>query len=292
MESSPTICVFRPRAWVARWYEAPRMIEMQLVLEQPELKLSLPAEEDSLPVVRQALRSLGETVGAEPESLEDAELAVTEACANVVEHAYPGACGAVEVRLCPSAAGIEVSVRDFGRGMPDASELADGDRGYGLALIEGIASRLDVRHDGGTELAMHFGLESDRSAPVAAAVAAGDPSERIMRRLVAVIAAQADLPTDRMVEALLVAELVARHGLEHLVQACLCIGIERTDGGFTLRVGPLEPGGARAVVAASGVPVVGLVIERLADMVSTETMPDGTEHLVLGFAAAQAETGP
>jgi serine/threonine-protein kinase RsbW len=277
--------VFASRAWVARWHEADRMIEMQLGLEQSELKLSLPAEEDSLPVVRQALRSLGETVGAQPESLEDAELAVTEACANVVEHAYPGACGAVEVTLCPSAAGIEVSVRDFGRGMPDASGFADGDRGYGLALIEGVASRFDVRHDGGTELAMHFGLESDGSAPVAGAVAAGDPSERILRRLVAVIAAQADLPTDRMVEALLVAELVARHGLAHLVGACLRIGIERTDGGFTLRVGPLEPGGARAVVAASGVPVVGLVIERLADTVSTETRPDGTEHLALGFVA-------
>jgi len=262
------------------------MIEMQLGLEQPELKLRLPAEDDSLPVVRQALRSLGETVGAEPEALEDAELAVTEACANAVEHAYPGARGAVEVTLCPSAVGIEVSVRDFGRGMPDASTPADRDRGYGLALIEGIASRFDVRHDGGTELAMAFELQSEGSAPVDAVVAGIDPSERILRRLVAVVAAQADLPTDRMVEALLVAELVARHGLEHLVEPCLCIGIERTDGGFTLRVGPLEPDGARAVVTASGVPVVGLVIERLADMVCTETMPDGAEHLVLGFAAA------
>ncbi len=261
------------------------MIEMQLGLEQPELKLSLPAEEDSLPVVRQALRSLGETVGAELEALEDAELAVTEACANVVEHAYPGAGGAVEVTLCPSAAGIEVSVRDFGRGMPDAAELADGDRGYGLALIEEIASRLDVRHDGGTELAMDFELDFAGRAPVDAAVAALDPSERILRRLVAVVAAQADMPIDRMVEALLVAELVARHGLEHLVDACLRIGIERANGGFTLRVGPLEHDGARAVVTASGVPVAGFVIERLADTVSTETMPDGTENLLVGFVA-------
>jgi len=264
------------------------MIEMQLALDQPELKLSLPAEDDSLPVVRQALRSLGETVGATPEALEDAELAVTEACANVVAHAYPGAGGAVEVTLCPSAAGIEVSVRDFGRGMPDASELANGERGYGLALIEGIASRFDVRHDGGTEIAMDFELHSGGPASVDGELAALDPSERILRRLVAVVAAQADMPTDRMVEALLVAELVARHGLEHLVDGCLRIGIERADGGFTLRVGPLERGGARAVVAASGVPVVGLVIERLADRVDFETAPDATEHLALGFYARPA----
>lgn len=260
---------------------------MQLRLEQPDLKLSLPAEDDSLPVVRQALRSLGEMVGAEPEALEDAELAVTEACANVIEHAYPGAGGGVEVTLCPGAGGIEVSVRDFGRGMPDASELADRASGYGLALIGGIASRLDVRHDdGGTELAMDFELQSSWGAPADAAVAGLDPSERILRRLVAVVAAQADMPTDRMAEALLVAELVARHGLDHLVEAWLRIGIERTGGGFTLRVGPLEPDGARAVVAASDVPVVGLVIERLADTVSTEAMPDGTEHLLLGFGAS------
>ena len=43
-----------------------------------------------------------------------------------------------------------------------------------------------------------------------------DPTERLLRRLVAVAAAQLDMPSDRVVEALLVAELVARNALRYL----------------------------------------------------------------------------
>lgn len=264
------------------------MIAVKLELADSVLRLNLPAEEGSLPVIRQALRSLGESVGAPIEDLEDAELAVTEACANVVEHAYPDGQGAVEVTLRPSEHGIEVSVRDRGRGMPPPGELGEEGRGYGLAMIEGIAHSFDVRTNGGTELAMDFALNSGPHRLPAAGIEqlGADPSERILRRLVAVVAGQADMPTDRMVEALLVAELVARHGLGRLVDDCLEIGLERATAGLRLRVGPLEAGGADAVVAASDVPVVGPVIARLADELKTERVDTG-EYLILGFSAAQ-----
>ncbi len=64
------------------------MIVIRIGIVRPDLHLTVPAEDDSLPVVRQVLRSLGETVDAEEAALEDAELAVTEAMANAVEHAY------------------------------------------------------------------------------------------------------------------------------------------------------------------------------------------------------------
>lgn len=262
------------------------MIAVELELVDSELRLNVPAEEGSLPVIRQALRSLGESVGAPTEDLEDAELAVTEACANAVEHAYPGGDGAVEVRLCPSERGIEVSVRDWGRGMPPPGELGEEGRGFGLAMIEGLAHTFDVRTNGGTELSMDFTLNSGPHPPGSVGGLGADPSERILRRLVAVVAAQADMPTDRMVEALLVAELVARHGLRHLVCDCLEIGLERAAGGLSLRVGPLEAGGADAVVAASDVPVVGPVIARLADRLEIERAgSDAAEYLVVGFFA-------
>ena len=65
------------------------------------MRLRVPASQDSLPLVRQALRSLGETVDADLDALEDAELAVTEAMANAVEHAYEGKAGEVRVTLDP-----------------------------------------------------------------------------------------------------------------------------------------------------------------------------------------------
>ena len=77
------------------------MIDIEIGIVRPELTLQMPADQDTLPLVRQALRSLGETVDADLEALEDAELAVTEACANAVEHAYADGEGDIEVRFTP-----------------------------------------------------------------------------------------------------------------------------------------------------------------------------------------------
>ena len=106
----------------------------------------------------------------------------------------------------------------------------------------------------------------------------------MLRRLVAVVAAQRDMPSDRLVEALLVAELVARNALRYLTgDHAQREHRRRPTGGFELRVGPLEKGGAEAAVSDSDVPVVGPVIARLAD--STDTEPtNGDERLVVRFS--------
>jgi serine/threonine-protein kinase RsbW len=254
------------------------MIEIEFNILSPQVFLTVPASEDSIPVARQALRSLGETVAAERESLEDAELALTEACANAVEHAYgPGEDGKVLVTMAPKDDEMHVSVRDFGRGMDAAG--ADGhERGYGLAMIEGVARRMEIRGGEGTEVEMAFPMGADVSATVDGSVPGVEPAERVLRRLVAVVAAQADMPSDRLMEALLVAELVARYGLRHLIGERVGIRIEPTGGGFELRVGPLEPGGAEAVVNETDVPGIGSVVERLSDGVHTEAGEvDGAE---------------
>nr|MBA3509158.1 hypothetical protein [Thermoleophilaceae bacterium] len=107
-----------------------------------------------------------------------------------------------------------------------------------------------------------------------------EPAERILRRLVAVVAAQLDMSTERVMEGLLLAELVARNALRHLVGDRVHVRIEGVDAGFELRVGPLEAGGAGAVIADSEVPVVGSVVEKLADEFRTD-YEDGLEHLAL-----------
>jgi len=232
--------------------------------------------------VRQALRSLGETVDANVEALEDAELAVTEAMANAVEHAYAGSDGSVRVTLDPHDSALTVVVSDDGQGMPKDVTRAEG-RGYGLSMIEAIAERVEIRGSDGTEVEMTFAMGPSETETVDGAAPGIDPTERLLRRLVAVVAAQLDLPSDRVVEALLVAELVARNGLRYLNGDTAHVAIEASDGGFTLRVGPLEDGGAQAAVDDSDVPVVGRVIERLAASTATERNEDGTERLMLLF---------
>jgi serine/threonine-protein kinase RsbW len=253
------------------------MIDIDIAIQRPDLQLRVPAERQSLPVVRQALRSLGEAVDADLESLEDTELAVTEACANAIEHAYADASGTVEVTLAPQRTSMLVEVRDRGRGMPGPVTADTTGPGFGLSMIEGIATKLEIRpgRERGTEVSMTFDMGPEplclngHKRPDAA------PAERIARRVVAVIAAQTDMPSDRLVESLLVVELAARHSRHYLVGEHIQLSLERRDRGFDLRLGPLVPDGAFALVRESDLPVVGSVIERLSDAIAAEPDADG-----------------
>lgn len=256
------------------------MIDIRIGILRPELTLRVPATEDSLPVVRQALRSLGETVAAETEALEDAELAVTEALANAVEHAYPDGDGDVLVRFEPREEELVVTVRDHGEGMPAEIRRSSGDRGFGLSMIEGIAKQVEIREADGTEIEMEFLLGRAVAETVDGGAPGVEPAERILRRLVAVVAAQRDMSSERLVEALLVAELVARNALRYLVGDHAEIGLADVDAGFELTIGPLEEGGARAMVADTEVPVVGSIVERLVDDVRVQPA-GGYERLVV-----------
>ena len=268
-----------------------QVIDIEIGILRPEVRLQLPAAEDSLPLARQALRSLGETVEADMEALEDAELAVTEALANAVEHAYDGD-GSVQVTFFPRDDEMLVSVRDFGRGISESQQSSDGDPGYGLAMIRGIAERVEIRHEGGTEIEMALTLGvADPTTAVDGAAPGIQPAERILRRVVAVVAAQVDMSVERVMESLLVVELVARHGLRYLVGDHADVRLVRTDGAFELRVGPLEENGALAVVRDTAVPVVGSVVERLADDIRVEhgrAENIDCEYLVLRMATRGA----
>lgn len=264
-----------------------QVIDIAIGIIRSDVRLELAASEDSLPVVRQALRSVGETVEADIEALEDAELAVTEALANAVEHAYPDGSGSVRVTFVPHGEEMVVSVRDFGRGIDNVSRGGGEDTGYGLSMIEGIARRVDVRSTEGTEIEMAFGLGVADAATVDGAVPGLQPAERVLRRVAAVVGAQVDMSVERVMEALLVVELVARHGLRYLVGEHVQIRVIRGQGFFDLRVGPLEEGGGQNVVRDSDVPVVGSVVDRLADDVHVEqTKVDDVdcEFLVLRLA--------
>jgi len=247
-----------------------QVIDIRIGILRADVRLELAASEDSLPVVRQALRSIGETVAADVEALEDAELAVTEALANAVEHAYAGGDGEVHVSFCPRDEEMLVSVRDFGRGMDPVRDRGKENAGYGLAMIEGIARRLEIRGPGGTEVEMVFGLGVADPDTVDGAAPGVAPAEGILRRVVAVVAAQVDMSVERVMEALLVVELAARHGLRYLIGEHAEIRVTRGAACFDLRLGPLEGGGARRALEDSDVPVVGSVVERLADDVRVE----------------------
>jgi len=252
------------------------VIDIEIGIVQPELTLQMPANQDTLPLVRQALRSLGETVDADIEALEDAELAVTEACANAVEHAYADGEGDIQVRFSPGESELEVSVADQGVGIPVDIRTSGVGGGFGLPMIDSIATSVNFADGAGTRITMALPLgRPEPPVAVDGALPGVEPAERILRRLVAVVAAQRDMSSERVMEGLLLAELVARNALRYLTGDTVSVGIDLVDAGFELRVGPLEPGGAQAVIEDSEVPVVGSVLERLADEVRVDHADDG-----------------
>ena len=125
------------------------------------VRLSLPAQARNIAVVRRALEAIAEELALPRRQIEDMRLAVTEACTNVVRHAYTDVeardASAMRVALLPETGGMQVIVEDRGRGL-GASPDARGP-GLGLRLIAALTSQLEVSHgadDRGSRIAMSF----------------------------------------------------------------------------------------------------------------------------------------
>src|SRR5215831_12507355 len=112
----------------------------------PDMELALPARAENIAIVRHALGGFAEAFAVPESKLADIRLAVTEACANVVVHAYPnGEEGAMEVLASMEDGEMVVRVRDWGSGIrprPDSPGL-----GLGLSLIAALAETVQLGHD-------------------------------------------------------------------------------------------------------------------------------------------------
>jgi anti-sigma regulatory factor (Ser/Thr protein kinase) len=111
-------------------------------------------------LIRRVLDALAESVPLPRRSLEDMRLAVTEACTNVVRHAYGDGDGPLEVVIRPRDTTVDVVVSDRGRGLYPRTD-SDGP-GLGLSLISALTERFEVEQPpgAGTRLLMAFSLQS------------------------------------------------------------------------------------------------------------------------------------
>jgi serine/threonine-protein kinase RsbW len=127
-----------------------------------DLVLSLPARAENVAVVRHAFGGFAEALSVDEQTLADIKLAITEACTNVVIHAYEAdEDGALEVDASIDDRRLTVVIRDRGRGIvprPDSPGL-----GLGLPLIATLAESLELGKDASdhTEVRMTFALDED-----------------------------------------------------------------------------------------------------------------------------------
>jgi serine/threonine-protein kinase RsbW len=112
--------------------------------------LEVPAKPEFLLLARLAATGVGRSAGASEETIADLKLAVTEAVANAVRHAYPpDSPGRVSVELSADGGRLEIAVSDDGRGLGDAELTSDGpsepgESGMGLSIIRAIADEVEV----------------------------------------------------------------------------------------------------------------------------------------------------
>jgi anti-sigma regulatory factor (Ser/Thr protein kinase) len=124
------------------------------------VRLELPALAENVAVVRQAVAGVASALGVEDPLLADMKMAVSEACANVVLHAYDDGHGAMEIEVTPGHETVTVIVRDRGHGVRPRLDLEGTTLGLGLPLMAALCDEVEVRHGNGagTEVRMAFAL--------------------------------------------------------------------------------------------------------------------------------------
>jgi serine/threonine-protein kinase RsbW len=136
----------------------------------PDVRLTMPARPEGVAVVRQALAGMADALAFDAAVLADMKMAVSEACTNVVVHAYEGAEGVLEVDMLADDAGLTIRVRDHGSGIhPQPHRTRDVPAlGLGLPLIAALSDAFELHGSAGkgTEVRMTFRYARD-----------GDPAE-------------------------------------------------------------------------------------------------------------------
>jgi anti-sigma regulatory factor (Ser/Thr protein kinase) len=128
------------------------------IASENRFQLRVPATAEHLPIVRQAMRAFLEADGVTDERIEDVLLAVTEACANVVQHAYRDDDGTGDVDLIAAIGDGAVTVTVVDSGLGFAPRVDSPGLGLGLPVMAALATRLEIstRDEGGTVVEMAF----------------------------------------------------------------------------------------------------------------------------------------
>jgi serine/threonine-protein kinase RsbW len=133
-----------------------------------DLDLALPAVPASVTVARQAMSGLADALAWDAAFLVDLKIAVSEACSNVVAHAYPddGHAGPILLRAWVDGTTLTVSVADEGRGITPTISKGAG-LGLGLPLMAALSDEVQVKSatEGATEVTMTFTLPVAASVP-------------------------------------------------------------------------------------------------------------------------------
>jgi anti-sigma regulatory factor (Ser/Thr protein kinase) len=207
------------------------------------------------------LVGIGEELALEAELLDDLKTAVSEACNNVVIHAYGDGMGPMTVDFALDSDQIGISVRDSGHGIRGVSVSHDR-MGVGMAVISALADRSEFVNlpEGGTEVRMSFrataatpALErpevqnghdwpKELDGDVVARVSSARLLKGVLGRLARAMAAQAHFSVDRFSELYPVTDALAAHAQAAASSHGIGFGIVARDRQIEVTIGKFRIG--------------------------------------------------
>jgi serine/threonine-protein kinase RsbW len=242
------------------------------------------------------LGGVAEPLAIDPELLDDLKTAVSEACNNVVLHAYDGEPGPMEVRLYVDPDLIRVTVEDHGVGIPAGALNGDRSSGIGVPVIRALTqdAQFTTADGGGTRVQMDFAIRRAGRELLLAPAAAGpddasEPPEAgeivvslspvtlltgVLGRLARTLAATAHFSLDRFSDVYLVTDTLAGHAASTAAGSRIGARLVAQERRLELEVGPFRSGTGQLLSAPAAGPV-GSPLALLSDQVSVEHADGG-----------------
>jgi anti-sigma regulatory factor (Ser/Thr protein kinase) len=276
----------------------------------PLVHVKLESTPETLTLVRGVLGALSETLSLDPELLDDLKTAISEACNNVVLHAYGGEPGPLEVSLHITNNAILAVIADEGAGIPEQAHPEDGVHGVGIPLMRALSDRLEFRGrpGGGAEVRLEFaGRRGGSDLFTAPGEIAGDDgwAERlngdavvsispltfvgpVLGRLARALAARARFSLDRFSDVYLVTDAIAAHVARTSASGRVGFAITTDVRRLEMVIGPLQSGSGAGLEATGPSREPGLALTALSDDVQSRPTQGGELLAVVMTDAAGA----
>ncbi len=257
--------------------------------EQPNVLLNLTNRAENVLLVREMLSGVALAIRLDETEANDILTAATEACNNVVLHAYEGEEGPLEVEVSVAANALHIVVRDHGVGIKARSIASESSLGIGMPIIRALVHRLKLRDgpEGGTEVCMEFATPGTgalevlldthrpgRHAPVVpkespaattVAIAPVELARTVLPRILCTLAARAHFSTDRISDTHLVSDALLANADGSSGDGYLRVAVAVEPRNLELHIGPLDAGRAHRLVCDSNLDGLGQIVEKLAD---------------------------
>lgn len=118
-------------------------------------------------------------------------------------------------------------------------------------------------------------------------LASGPALGPVLRRVVSMALARADWPLDRLDDAILVCDALCAHTPAYAREGRVSFSLHADEREAELGVHDLDREDAEALLRDTTLPVVGNVLEQVADRVSVQTDEDGTSaQLVIALSSS------